>query len=86
MGLPTLVVARTLYSDDAQRLAALLRQIRVKAGLNQAEVAERLDRPQSFVSKYEAGQRRLDLIEVRDICLAIGTTLTSVARRFDKGA
>jgi hypothetical protein len=56
-------VSRTIYSDDHQRLVAL--RLHAKAGFTQAEVAEQLGRPQSFVSKYEAGQRRLDLVELK---------------------
>lgn len=49
--------------------------MRQEAGCRQREIAEKLDRPQSYVSKYEVGERSLDVIEVRDICLAIGVSL-----------
>jgi hypothetical protein len=49
-------------------------------------VWRRLDRPQSCVSKYEAGERRLDLVELRAICLAAGANLTEVVQRFDHKA
>lgn len=39
--------------------------------LTQAEVAARLDKPQSFVSKYETGERRLDVIEFLAVCKAL---------------
>lgn len=42
-----------------------LRRAREKAGLSQSEVARRLARPQSFVSKCESGERRVDLVEMR---------------------
>jgi transcriptional regulator with XRE-family HTH domain len=53
----------TLRSPEQARLVALLIETRRRAGLTQAAVAERLGRPQSFVSKYEKGERRLDVIE-----------------------
>ena len=45
---------------------------RKKAGLTQQDVAKRLKRPQSFVAKYEGGERRLDLIEFVVISRVIG--------------
>ncbi len=45
----------------------LLIAAREKAGLTQQQLADRLDRPQSFVAKYEGGERRVDLIEFIDI-------------------
>ena len=73
---------RTIYSDEHERLCALLRRLRHDAGLTQVELSQRLGRSQSFVSKYEQGQRRLDLIELEEIALALGTTLEKVVRRF----
>ena len=73
----------SIHSADHQRLVALLRQIREEAGLRQVDLAERLDRHQSFVSKYESGERRLDLIELRDICRACGLALSALVKRFD---
>ncbi|MBM5817668.1 MAG: helix-turn-helix transcriptional regulator [Cyanobacteria bacterium K_Offshore_surface_m2_239] len=54
----------------------LLRQIlvdaRLIAGLTQAELAISLSVPQSFVSKYETGERRIDVVEFLFICRALG--------------
>jgi transcriptional regulator with XRE-family HTH domain len=74
-------VEKSIYSSEYQQLCALLRQLRLEAGLTQVQVAERLGVPQSFVSKYESGERRLDVIEVRHIADAIGTTLSAVIGR-----
>lgn len=62
---------KAIYSAEQQALSRLLREQRERAGLRQIDVAERLGLPQSFVSKYESGERRLDLIELRQVCLAI---------------
>jgi transcriptional regulator with XRE-family HTH domain len=67
-----------------ERLQALLRSIRREAGLRQSDLAARLGRPQSFVSKYESGERRLDLIELRQVCQAVGISLEEFVRRFDE--
>jgi len=60
---------------EQTRLLALLRQIRLDAGLRQTDLAEKLGQPQSFVSKYESGERRLDVLELRQVCKAVGMTL-----------
>jgi predicted transcriptional regulator len=58
-------------SSRQARLQELLKCGRITAGLKQEEIARRLRRPQSFVSYYEAGERRLNVIELIDICEAI---------------
>ena len=65
-------------------LLDLLRQIRRAAGLRQVELAQRLGKPQSFVSKYESGERRLDLLDLEQVCQAVGITLASFTKRFER--
>jgi transcriptional regulator with XRE-family HTH domain len=67
-------------------LRELLRKARVDAGLRQEEIARRLGQPQSFVSKYESGERQLDLAELRDICEVIGLSLHEVVRKLEGSA
>lgn len=74
-------VEKSIYSEQYQQLCALLRQLRREAGLTQVEVAERLDVPQSFVSKYESGERRLDVIELLYVAESIGSSLDCVVSR-----
>jgi transcriptional regulator with XRE-family HTH domain len=64
-------------------LLSLLRAVREEKGLHQTDVAGALGHPQSFVSKYEAGARRLDLLELKDVCDAVGIELTDFVRRFE---
>lgn len=59
-------------------------EVRKKAGVTQEEVAERLNRHQSFVSKYENGERRVDLIEFLDIAEAIGFDPVVFIRKIQK--
>ncbi|MEC3978178.1 helix-turn-helix domain-containing protein [Amycolatopsis sp. H20-H5] len=66
---------KSIHSAEYRRLCAILRELRLEAVLTQVQVAERLDEPQSFVSKYEAGERRLDVVELRQVTTALGTTL-----------
>ncbi|NOH01486.1 MAG: helix-turn-helix transcriptional regulator [Chloroflexi bacterium] len=53
-------------------LSGLLTKARLSKNMTQTEVARRLGKPQSFVSKYESGERRLDVIEFVAICKALG--------------
>jgi len=75
---------KSIFSKEQKLLQALLRQIRLDAGLRQTDLAKRLRRPQSFVSKYESGERRLDLPELKQICRAAGITLVDFVREFEK--
>lgn len=63
---------KTIYTQQHQRLCELLIEARKTAGLTQVEVAERLGKPQSFVAKYEGGERRLDVIEFLAVARAVG--------------
>ncbi len=74
-----------LYSPaDRDKLLALLRQVRVEAGIGQQQLADRLGRPQSFVSKYETGERRLDILELREVCRALDVPLVDFLFRLEQ--
>jgi len=64
---------KSLRSPRQKRLQDLLARVRQARKLTQAEVARRLKRPQSFVAKYEGGERRLDVIEFVDVAKALET-------------
>lgn len=64
------------------RLAALLRQVRLDANITQLQLAEKIGQTQSYVSKYENGEQRLDLIELEAVCKAIGISLTDFVERY----
>ncbi|MEU3475325.1 helix-turn-helix transcriptional regulator [Rhodococcus sp. NPDC006774] len=69
---------KSIYSAEYRQLCLKLRSLRVAAGLTQATVAATLGVPQSFVSKYESGERRLDVIELQHVAHALGTTATQI--------
>ena len=73
---------KSLSSSKQKSFLALLRQVREEAGLRQIDVADRLDQPQSFVSKYESGERRLDLLELELVCEACDTNLSEFVKRY----
>lgn len=59
-------------SEGQKAFRALIRRARKEAALTQEQVAKRLKRPQSFVAKYENGERRLDVVEFVEIARKIG--------------
>jgi transcriptional regulator with XRE-family HTH domain len=76
-------VEKSIYSAEYQRLCALLRELRHEAGLTQVQVAARLDVPQSFISKYESGERRLDVVELRHVAAALGVSHQVILERLE---
>jgi len=79
-----LVMDKNLYSHDRRQLQRLLRELRKEAGLRQVDLATRLGVPQSFVSKYESGERRLEVTDVIAICSALGLSFVDFARRVEE--
>jgi transcriptional regulator with XRE-family HTH domain len=71
---------------DRKVFLQLLRGIRNKAKLTQAELAARLGVTQARISKYEQGERRVDILELKRICEATGFSLIDFAAEFVKGA
>ena len=63
---------KSIHTEEQRRLCGLLKKLRIEAGLRQVDLAQRLRAPQSFVSKYESGERRLDVLELRRVCNALG--------------
>jgi transcriptional regulator with XRE-family HTH domain len=75
---------KSIFSTEQRALQNALRQIRIGLGLRQEDLAALLDEPQSFVSKYESGERRLDLVELRQICTAMNVSLLDLIKRFEE--
>lgn len=75
---------KSLYSRNQQELQQLLREVRHEAGLRQQDLAEKISEPQSFVSKLETGERRLDILELREVCQAMGVDLVEFVTRLEK--
>lgn len=61
-----IVMSTSVYNDDYKKLIERLKQARLDAGLSQQVVADELNKPQSYISKVESGDRRLDIIEVKE--------------------
>ena len=80
--MPTVPVAKTIHSPAYRALLDQLKRLREKAGVSQAELAARLGRQQTWVSKVELGERRLDVDELRQVCEALGADLLRVMREW----
>ena len=74
---------RTIGSKAQERLGGQLRRLRARAGLTQSALAERLGERQVFVSEYERGQRRIDVLELRAIGVALGRPAAAVVAQLD---
>lgn len=70
-------MTKTLRTPEHVYLCQRLRQLRVDAGLTQADLAGRLDKPQSFVAKVETQERRLDVIEFAKWMVACDSIATA---------
>ncbi len=74
---------KSIYSHDYSILLEQLRKARKDRGLTQADVAEYLGQTQSFVSKVERRERRLDVVELRAYCSAIGEDFPDFMQRIE---
>jgi transcriptional regulator with XRE-family HTH domain len=66
---------KSIYTDEYALVLRLLIAARKESGVTQVELAERLGQTQSFVSKIERGDRRLDIVQLRTILLEFGVSL-----------
>jgi transcriptional regulator with XRE-family HTH domain len=64
-------------------LTNLIKCIRVDSHLTQVELAEKIKKAQSYISKYESGQRKLDIFEIKDICNSLDMSLVEFVQKFD---
>ncbi len=74
---------KSIYTREYKVLLRVLRETREHAGMTQVELARRLSQTQSYVSKIEVGDRRLDLIQLRTILVALGEGLGDFVSRFE---
>jgi len=76
-------VRKNIHTKEQKHLSALLRELRQKAGLTQTQLAKLLNTDQTIISKYETGERRLDILELREMCRALGLSLSDFVRRLE---
>jgi transcriptional regulator with XRE-family HTH domain len=75
---------KSIFTDEYGVLLDLLRETRQAAQLTQVQLAKRIGQSQSFVSKVEIGERRLDVIQLRTLCQALGTTLPAFIAQLEE--
>ena len=79
---------KSVHSEAQELFCRLLVDARKNAGLSQQQLADRLKRPQSFVAKIEAGERRVDVVEFLTIASALGRNVgplvQSILRKINK--
>ena len=64
-------MAKSLHTPEYEHFRSILINARDDLRVTQTEISMRLGRPQSFVAKYEGGERRLDIIELLQVCAAL---------------
>lgn len=74
---------KTIYKPEHAVLLTLLKKHRKAASLTQVQCSKALGRPQSFMSDVESGTRRLDIVQLRDLCKVLGIGLTGLIAEFE---
>ncbi|MBI7027088.1 helix-turn-helix transcriptional regulator [Pseudomonas aeruginosa] len=77
-------MTKAIYRPEYEVFLQNLKRLRIESGLTQAECSAALGRPQSFMSDVERGVRRLDIVQLRDLCLVLGTDLTSFSKTYER--
>lgn len=77
-------MAKSLHSPEYQYFRTLLVNAREEAGHTQSEIAEQIGQPQSFVAKYEGGERRLDVVEFIRVCDALGVDPVGIVKQLQR--
>jgi transcriptional regulator with XRE-family HTH domain len=75
----------SLLTKEYEKFRKLLEKYRQKRDITQAELAEKMERPQSFVSKYEHGERRLDVVEFLEIAKLLKINIPEFFRELKTG-
>ena len=75
---------KSTFTHEYLTMRRLLQEYRQLAKLTQAELAQRVDETQSFVSKVERGERRLDLVQLQFFCSALGINLREFVNLFEE--
>ena len=80
------MMAKSLHTPAYGAFSQLMKKAREKAGLTQEQLANKLGKPQSFVSKLEKCERRIDVLEFIDVCAALGLDPAAQIRKLQRQA
>ena len=75
---------KTIHGKEYHAIISMLRDLRENKNVTQKELADRIDSEQTFISKIETGERRLDIIELKNICEALGEDLVAFIIRYQE--
>lgn len=77
-------MTKAIYRREHEIFLQVLKRMRVESGMTQAQCSAALGRPQSFISDVERGIRRLDIVQLRDLCLVLKTDLSSFSKTYEQ--
>lgn len=77
-------MTKAIYRREHVIFLQVLKRMRVESGMTQAQCSAALGRPQSFMSDVERGVRRLDTVQLRDLCQVLGSDLISFAKSLEQ--
>jgi transcriptional regulator with XRE-family HTH domain len=75
---------KSIYTHEYKIMLRLLKEAREAAGITQVQLAAQLRQSQSFVSKTERGESRLDVVQLRTLCRIFGITLSTFVQRLER--
>jgi transcriptional regulator with XRE-family HTH domain len=75
---------KPIHRPDYEVVRSLLRELRLAVGMKQSELSAALGQPQPYISAIETGHRRVDLVEIRDICAVLGVSLSTFVGRLER--
>lgn len=78
------MMRKSIHTREYRILLELLIEVRRRAGLTQSDLGHRLPFEQPGISKIERGERRIDIVELKRICEAVGMTLGQFVTEFEK--
>lgn len=77
-------MTKAIYRREHVIFLQELKRMRVESGMTQAQCSAALGRPQSFISDVERGVRRLDMVQLRDLCQVLDSDLISFTKSFER--
>lgn len=75
---------KSIHTRQYRQLIGLVREERERQQITQSQLAETLGVQQAVISKIENCERRIDILELRQICLALGVSLVDIINKFEE--
>ena len=77
-------MTKSVFTKEYRTFLELLIQARLDQNVTQSVLAKKLKKPQSYVSKYESAERRLDIVETMSILKVLNSSLSNFCKEFEK--